>query len=459
MKAVTFQGVGDVKVEDVADPEIADPTDVVVRITTSAVCGSDLHQYHGRGGGLVERGAVMGHEFMGIVEELGSAVKAVRAGEAERIRVPFADYLCERVPPTMTDDDALFLGDILSTAYCCAENGGIRPGDVVAVFGAGPVGLLAMQSAQLFGPARVFAVDRVDYRLALAAELGAEPVNVDTSDPAEQLRALTDGRGPDVVLECVGHETPFTQAIQAVRAGGAVSSVGVYVETTMGFPAREAFFKDLSLKMGICNARNYIMRWLHVLGPGLITGASDDDPSGITTYSVAGASLGYATLWTALATFPLMAAVQLTCARIGLVTGRGLVGCVRRHYPRSFLYVACLLLLVANVFNIAADLAGMADVVTMLTGLPAMIFVPVVGAAIVAMTIWASYATVVAYLKWLTVVLFAYIVAGFLAKPDWGAASSGRRRSRSRRSARAAEARSRPDGARHRMSFAMPAST
>ncbi len=292
MKAVTFQGVGDVKVEDVADPTIVDPTDVVVRITTSAVCGSDLHQYHGRGGGLVERGAVMGHEFMGIVEELGSAVKAVRAGDrvvvpfsiscggcewcrrrlptqctttgravfggrfgkvfpggqAERIRVPFADYLCERVPPTMTDDDALFLGDILSTAYCCAENGGIRPGDVVAVFGAGPVGLLAMQSAQLFGPARVFAVDRVDYRLALAAELGAEPVNVDTSDPAEQVRALTDGRGPDVVLECVGHETPFTQAIQAVRAGGAVSSVGVYVETTMGFQAREAITHTMPLK-------------------------------------------------------------------------------------------------------------------------------------------------------------------------------------------------------------------
>src|SRR5207245_8812570 len=187
MKAVTFQGVGDVKVEDVADPEIVDPTDVVVRITTSAVCGSDLHQYHGRGGA------------------------------------------------------------ILSTAYCCAENGGIRPGDVVAVFGAGPVGLLAMQSAQLFGPARVFAVDRVDYRLALAAELGAEPVNVDTSDPAEQVRALTDGRGPDVVLECVGHETPFTQAIQAVRAGGAVSSVGVYVETTMGFQAREAITHTMPL--------------------------------------------------------------------------------------------------------------------------------------------------------------------------------------------------------------------
>ena len=109
-------------------------------------------------------------------------------GQAERVRVPFADHLCEKVPADMSDDDALFLGDILSTGYVCAENGGIRPGDTVAVFGAGPVGLLAMQSAQLFGPARVFAVDRVDYRLALAAEFGAEPVNLDTGDPAEQIR-------------------------------------------------------------------------------------------------------------------------------------------------------------------------------------------------------------------------------------------------------------------------------
>jgi len=179
-------------------------------------------------------------------------------GQAERIRVPFADHLCEKVPADLTDDDALFLGDILSTGYVCAENGGIRPGDTVAVFGAGPVGLLAMQSAQLFGPARVFAVDRVDYRLALAAEFGAEPVDLDKGDPAEQLRALTGGHGPDVALECVGHETPFTQAIQSVRPGGTVSSVGVYVETSMGFPAREAFFKDLTLRMGICNARNYM---------------------------------------------------------------------------------------------------------------------------------------------------------------------------------------------------------
>jgi threonine dehydrogenase-like Zn-dependent dehydrogenase len=302
MKAITFQGVGQVRADDVAEPRLVDATDVVLKITTSAVCGSDLHQYHGRGPALLPAGSLMGHEFMGIVEEAGAAVRNVRVGDrvvvpfsvscgqcewcrsrlptqctttgravfggrfgtvwgggqAERIRVPFADHLCEKTPADMSDDDALFLGDILSTGYFCAENGGIRPGDRVAVFGAGPVGLLAMQSAQLFGPARVFAVDRVDYRLALAAEFGAEPVHLDTGDPAEQLRALTGGRGPDVVLECVGHETPFTQAIQAVRPGGTVSSVGVYVETSLGFPAREAFFKDLTLKMGICNARNYI---------------------------------------------------------------------------------------------------------------------------------------------------------------------------------------------------------
>src|SRR5262245_41287393 len=228
MKAITFHGVSDVRAETVADPKIVDATDVVVRITTSAVCGSDLHQYHGRGGGaLVQKGAIMGHEFMGVVEETGAAVRAVRAGDrvvlpfniscghcewcqrrmpsqcattgravfggrfghvfgggqAERVRVPFADHLCEKVPADMADQSALFLGDILATGYTCAENGAIRPGDVVAVFGAGPVGLMAIQSAQLFGPARVFAVDRVEYRLALALAFGADPVNLDRGDP------------------------------------------------------------------------------------------------------------------------------------------------------------------------------------------------------------------------------------------------------------------------------------
>ena len=170
------------------------------------------------------------------------------------------------------------------------------------------------------------------------------------------------------------------------------------------------------------HSHNPLVRYFKLLGPGLVTGASDDDPSGITTYSMAGASLGYGMLWTAIATFPLMAAVQLICARIGLVTGRGLAGAVRRHYPRPFLYAACLLLLAANVFNIAADLAGMAEAARMLTGVPALVWVPLFGVAILVVTVYASYGALARWLKWLTGLLFAYVAAAFLAKPDWRAA-------------------------------------
>jgi NRAMP (natural resistance-associated macrophage protein)-like metal ion transporter len=169
------------------------------------------------------------------------------------------------------------------------------------------------------------------------------------------------------------------------------------------------------------HTHNPLVRYFRTLGPGLVTGASDDDPSGITTYSVAGAAFGYALLWTALASFPLMAAIQLICARIGLVTGFGLAGAVRRHYPRAFLYAACLLLLVANVFNINADLAGMAEVASMLTAVPSFVFVPLFGLSLLAVTVYTSYKRFAAYLKWLTAVLFAYILAAFFARPDWRA--------------------------------------
>ncbi|MBI3635816.1 MAG: divalent metal cation transporter [Candidatus Rokubacteria bacterium] len=173
------------------------------------------------------------------------------------------------------------------------------------------------------------------------------------------------------------------------------------------------------------HSHNPLVRYFALLGPGLVTGASDDDPGGITTYSVAGASLGYGMLWTALATLPLTIAVQLTCARIGLVSGRGLAGTVRRHYPRGFLYLACVLLLVANVFNIAADIAGMADAAEMLTRVSSKLWGPVFGVALIVLTVYTSYATFARYLKWLTAVLLAYLVAGFLAKPDWAAALWG----------------------------------
>jgi NRAMP (natural resistance-associated macrophage protein)-like metal ion transporter len=155
------------------------------------------------------------------------------------------------------------------------------------------------------------------------------------------------------------------------------------------------------------------------LGPGLITGAADDDPSGISTYSVAGASLGYAGLWTALFSFPLMAAVQLMCARLGMVTGRGLAGVIRLRYPRWVLRGACALLLAANIFNIAADLGGMSDAMEMVTGRPSWIWTPLFTVGILALLFLSSYRTIARVFKWLTLVLFAYIIAAFLAHPDW----------------------------------------
>jgi NRAMP (natural resistance-associated macrophage protein)-like metal ion transporter len=157
------------------------------------------------------------------------------------------------------------------------------------------------------------------------------------------------------------------------------------------------------------------------LGPGLITGAADDDPSGISTYSVAGASFGYAPLWTAILSFPLMAAVQLMCARLGMVTGRGLAGAVRLRYPRWVLWGACLLLVVANTINIGADLGGMAQVTQMVTGFNALLWSPVYAGLILALLFWSSYKQIARIFKWLTLVLFAYVATAFLAHADWKA--------------------------------------
>ncbi|HEX3702100.1 MAG TPA: divalent metal cation transporter [Vicinamibacterales bacterium] len=160
-------------------------------------------------------------------------------------------------------------------------------------------------------------------------------------------------------------------------------------------------------------------RFFANLGPGLITGAADDDPSGISTYSVAGASFGYLPLWTALVSFPLMASVQLMCARLGLVTGLGLAGVIRRRYSRWVLWAACSLLVLANVINIAADLGGMADATALVTGLPAAWSVPAFGAAMVASLIWTSYRAIARIFKWLTLVLLAYVGTAFVAHADW----------------------------------------
>lgn len=166
-------------------------------------------------------------------------------------------------------------------------------------------------------------------------------------------------------------------------------------------------------------ATNGVQLFFKDLGPGLITGAADDDPSGISTYSVAGASFGYSTLWTALLSFPLMAAVQLMCARLGMVTGRGLASVIRTRYSRWVLWFTCALVLVANVFNIGADLGGMADAMQMITGVRAYFWTPLFAVLILGLLLWTSYRTMARIFKWLTLVLFAYVITAFLAHPNW----------------------------------------
>ncbi len=166
--------------------------------------------------------------------------------------------------------------------------------------------------------------------------------------------------------------------------------------------------------------RNPLKRLFLALGPGLITGASDDDPSGIGTYTTAGASLGFATLWTAPLTLPLMAAVQFICAKIGMVSGMGLAGVLRKFYPRWVIYLSISLLLIANTINAGTDIGAIAAAINLLAPIPAIALVIPVAAVIVTLQVWGSYRLIVRTFKWLTLTLFAYIAAAFLAKPHWG---------------------------------------
>jgi len=164
--------------------------------------------------------------------------------------------------------------------------------------------------------------------------------------------------------------------------------------------------------------KNPVKRFFKVLGPGLVTGASDDDPSGIGTYAVAGASLGCATLWTALFSFPLMVAVQLTCARIGMVSGMGLAAVLRRHYSRSLLYLSVFGLVIANTINAGADIGAVAAAINLLIPVPIAAMIVPIGLLIVALQIWGSYRLIAKTFKWLTLALFAYVGSAFFAKPD-----------------------------------------
>jgi threonine dehydrogenase-like Zn-dependent dehydrogenase len=272
MKAVVFHGIGDIRLDDVPEPRIEQPTDAIVRITASAICGTDLHMIRGTFPGMVP-GTVLGHEAVGVVEEVGSDVRNLSYGDrvivpstiacgfcsycrsgyyaqcdnanpngkqagtaffggpkdsgpfnglqAEFARIPFANVGLVRVPDDVVDEQAILLSDIFPTGYFGAELAEISPGDTVAIFGAGPVGQFAIASAKLLGAGRVFAIDTIPSRLEMARRQGAEIVDYNAEDPTEVLLRLTGGIGPDRVIDAVGvdanrpHAGPASEGAQA----------------------------------------------------------------------------------------------------------------------------------------------------------------------------------------------------------------------------------------------------
>lgn len=361
MKAVVWHGTQDVRVEEVRDPEILNPRDALVRVTATAICGSDLHLYNGVMP-MMKPGDVLGHEFMGVVEETGQGVTDLRkgdrvvvpfniacgdcepcardrwslcdnsnpnagmaerlygyscaglfgyshlfggyaGGQAEFVRVPFADVGPVRVPDDIADERALYLTDIFPTGYMAAENAGIEDGDVVAVWGCGPVGQFAIRSAFLLGAAEVLAIDRVPERLSMAESAGARPVHFDEVNVLEALYELTAGRGPDSCIDCVGMEahgrTPdavvdkakqmakieldrahvLRLAVQACGKGGTVSIPGVYGGFVDAFPMGTVFEKGLQLRTGQTHTHRYVRPLMERIRRGEI------DPSFVVTHS------------------------------------------------------------------------------------------------------------------------------------------------------------------------------
>ncbi|HOJ46137.1 MAG TPA: alcohol dehydrogenase [Bacillota bacterium] len=308
MKAFVYHGPEKMSLDIVPKPKIQKPTDAIVKVTTSTICGTDKHIRHG---GLpeVEPGRIIGHEFCGIVEEVGPAVTRFKPGDrvavscvtqcmecyycrrgmysqcvdgswifgymidgcqADYVRVPYADSGMHLIPEELEDEDVLFVGDILSTGYFGAENGKIQPGDTVAVFGSGPVGMCAMATARLFGPATIVAVDIDDSRLEFAkkngwADVGLNPNKVDVP---QALRDMTEGRGADVTIEANGFEPTFKGAINSIRPGGTVSIIGVF-EKPQIVEMNKLWIKNITIAMGLVNA-NRIPELINLIKAGKI---------------------------------------------------------------------------------------------------------------------------------------------------------------------------------------------
>ena len=363
MRALVWHGKEDVRVDTVPDPKILNPRDAVVKITSTAICGSDLHLYGGYIPSL-KSGDILGHEFMGEVVEVGKEPGRLKVGDrvvipftiacghcyfcdhdlwslcdnsnpnadmtakvmgqspsglfgythlfggyaggqAEYVRVPYADVGPYKVPDGFSDDQVLFLTDIFPTGYMAAENADIQPGDTVAVWGCGPVAQFAIRSAYLLGAERVIAIDRVPERLAMARDGRAITINFDEEDVHDRLMELTGGRGPDSCIDAVGMEAhgggsvdavydrvkfaafmttdrahALRQAIMACRKGGTVSLAGVYGGVVDKIPMGAAFNKSLKFKMGQTHVHRYLPRLMKHIQDG------DLDPSFVITHKL-----------------------------------------------------------------------------------------------------------------------------------------------------------------------------
>lgn len=361
MKAVCWFGTKDVRVEDVPEPYIVNPRDAIVRVTATAICGSDLHLVNGYIPSM-QAGDIMGHEFMGEIVEVGPLVSRVKVGDrvvvpftiacgkcahcadgrtslcentnpnawmaeklfghtgsglfgyshmtggyaggqAEYVRVPHADVGCCKVPSSLTDEQVLFLSDIFPTGYMAAENANIRPGDVVAVWGCGPVGQFAIRSAYMLGAEKVIAIDRFPERLTMAKEQsGAEVMNYEEVSVQDTLLSMTGGRGPDACIDAVGLEShghgavfaydkvkqglrmetdrPYAlrQAMLYCKGGGTVSVPGVYGGFLDKVPFGAVMNKGLTLKTGQTDMHKYMEPLLERISGGEI------DPSFIITH-------------------------------------------------------------------------------------------------------------------------------------------------------------------------------
>jgi 2-desacetyl-2-hydroxyethyl bacteriochlorophyllide A dehydrogenase len=321
MQAVTFYGPRDVRVEEVPRPEIEEPGDVLLRIDRAAICGTDLHPYHGRM--EIEEGFVLGHEYLGTIEAKGDGVSQFEEGErvvgsffvacgkcwfcrrglpmkcmmirvfglgmvfgdlpgaqSQYMRVPEADLTLRAVPAQngIDDEDVLFVGDILTTGYDAVRKTDMRPGDVVAVVGCGPVGLCTVMAAKALGAGKVVAIDTVADRLKIAEGFGAIPVNPSETDADDVVLDMTEWRGADVVVDAVGSESALKACFPLVRMGGTISMPGMYVEDAASVPIGDMWLKNITVQAGVANIQGHMDEVLELIRDGRL------DPSKIISH-------------------------------------------------------------------------------------------------------------------------------------------------------------------------------